>query len=96
MHTVWQDLRYAFRALAKNPGFTAVAVLTLALGIGASTAVFSAVNPILFASLPYPHANRILSIWEIRSDGLRNGATFGMFRGLSERLVLAPPEEHAA
>jgi putative ABC transport system permease protein len=85
MQTLLRDLRYAVRVLAKSPAFTAIAIFTLALGIGATTAIFSAVNPILFKSLPYPHANRIMAIWEVRSDGSHNGATFGMYRGLVER-----------
>jgi hypothetical protein len=65
IRTLLTDLRYAARQLLRNPGFAPSASLTLALGIGASTAIFSAVNPILFEPLPYPHAGRIMMIWEI-------------------------------
>jgi putative ABC transport system permease protein len=83
--TLFADLRYAARRLHSNPGFTAVVAITLALGIGASTAIFSAVNPILFEPLPYPHASRVTMIWETRSDGSRLDVTFGSFFGVSER-----------
>jgi putative ABC transport system permease protein len=76
------DLRYAARRLRAAPGFTAITVLTLAVGVGGTTAIFSAVNPILFDSLPYPHADRVAMILENRG---RSGGTFGMYRELAER-----------
>ena len=63
MQFFWQDLRYCFRTLLKNPGFCAVAVLALALGIGPNTAIFTMVNAVLLKPLPVPEPNRVVMIW---------------------------------
>src|SRR5215469_5600815 len=84
MQDVWQDLRYALRLLGKSPGFTAAAVLTLAIGIGANTAIFSVLNRILFEAVPYPHASRVMMIWDI-FEGARSEVTFHTFREISSR-----------
>ncbi len=96
------DLRFAFRQLLKNPGFTAVAVLTLALGIGATTAIFSVINAVILRPLPYPEPDRLVAVCESnpRLGWDRNVASLGaysdwrdqssVFEELAGAMVLGP------
>ncbi|HXD24061.1 MAG TPA: ABC transporter permease, partial [Gemmatimonadaceae bacterium] len=78
------DLRFAVRLLARKPGFTALALLTLALGIGATTAIFSAVYPIIVQPLPYPHADRVHVIYEReKKDGQTSYLGYSTFMDLA-------------
>ena len=83
--TALADLRYAVRGLRAAPGFTAITALTLAIGIGGTAAIFSAVKPVLFEPLPYPHPDRVTMILELRNDGVRTNGTFGLYRAFAER-----------
>jgi predicted permease len=85
IETLATDLRYGARRLGRSPGFTAVAVLTLGLGVGAATAIFSTVSPVLFEPLPYPQAERIVSVTDFATDGSPLAVTFGTYRELVER-----------
>jgi predicted permease len=85
MDSLRADLRYTWRRLLGSPGFAAVAIASIALGVGASTAVFSAVRGILFAALPYPQAARVVALSDRDSEGGPLPLTYGTFREVAQR-----------
>ena len=82
------DLRFAYRQLAKSPGFVAVAILTLALGIGANTAIFSVVDALLLRPLPYPESDRIVQVWEAPNTGGIAISSGGVFMDWQDHTTL--------
>jgi putative ABC transport system permease protein len=79
MHVLWQDLRFAARMLLRSPLFAITAILALALGIGANTAIFSVVNKVLLEPLPYPHADRLVELENSGPQGNFDGASIPRF-----------------
>jgi putative ABC transport system permease protein len=97
METLAQDLRYVARSFARSPGFFIVTVLTLALGIGATTAIFSVVNGVLLQPLPYPASERIVQLFALDKDGKRTGLSQPNYtdwkaqaRGYSAMAIVTP------
>src|SRR5690242_14090260 len=72
MRVLPQDIRFSLRNLGRNPGFTIVTILTLALGIGVNTTIFSVINSTLLTRLPFPNSNRLLLIWQTYGKGPDN------------------------
>ncbi len=85
MSTLVADLRFAVRMLAKRPGFTAVTVLALALGIGANTAVFSVIRGVVLRPLPYADPSRLVAVWESNHFAQREASSAPNFKDWSEQ-----------
>ena len=87
MKTLWQDLRFGWRALAKNPRYSTVAMLTVALGVGGITMMFGIINAVLLRALPFPESDRIALVWEVqpKRDLTRGGTTLADFLDWRDR-----------
>ncbi len=85
--SVGQDLRHALRGLRQSPGFALLVIATLAIGIGATTAIFSVVNPILFEPMPFPHADRVMTVWESDQSGGRDFVGFATYKDVQQAVT---------
>src|SRR5215470_6412295 len=83
MNHLFEDLRFAARSLAKNKGFAIVALLTLAIGIGATTAIFSVVSTVLLRPLPFPQPDRLIKVEERHADWANTGFTYANFADIA-------------
>lgn len=79
LETLWHDVCHATRLLRKNPAFTLVASVTLALSIGANTAIFSVINGVMLQPFPFPKQDRLMMLWEVNKDGTRSNTSFATF-----------------
>jgi hypothetical protein len=85
MHTIWWDIRHAVQVMRRTPAFSAIAILSLALGIGANTAVFSLLNAVVLRELPVPQPDRLVNLATARPNGTEGGLSFPAFEAFARQ-----------